>query len=170
MQGFEIRNDDVLLTAPLTRRQVLAKRQKSFFDYFKEADQFFEENNIPTILAVVADGIGVYPKWEEYIKERIHRFRIELHCLHHENYQNLSEEEGYAHLKEAKDRIETAFNTKVTQWYPVSSTRGYPEWSKRVCERLGVSFHATESSNYHLYFHYWNPKSVEKIKKYVLSH
>lgn len=164
MQKIEVRNDDVLIYKGLTPSMKNGTRIKTFYEWFVEVDKWFEERNYPTILTVLADGIDVYPEWVEYIKQRQHRFKIELHGHTHMNYKNMSEEEAIKLLKEAKEKVEKTFNTKVTRWFAPFSKLGFPEWAERVCKKLDMGFHTKDNPIPHFYFHYWNTRSVKKIK------
>ena len=73
---IRIRVDDVLLVNPNTGSMKISLRNRSYFDYFQEADKLFAQYNIPCILAILAEGIDVYPEWVEYIKKNKHRFII----------------------------------------------------------------------------------------------
>lgn len=162
--NIEIRNDDVLLVGTLTPVMKIALREKSFFEWFKESDKFFEENNIPCTLAILAEGIDIYPEWVEYIKQRKHRFKIEMHGWHHTNYASMPKDYAVKLLKEAKKKIEETFDVKVDRWYAPFSKKGFPEWWQKTESLIGVKFHTKGNPKRHFYFHYWNEKSVNKIK------
>lgn len=168
MAEIEIRNDDVLIHENYTRPMVRALMVKPMFDWFKDTDQWFEERNIPMILAVVADGIDVYPEWVEYVKARQHRYRIELHCHTHINFRHLDEDTIYDLLMPAKDKIEKTFDCEVHRWYAPFSKRGFPggdaTLGMKVAERMGIRFHTKGNGPIpHRYFHFWNPRSVDSI-------
>jgi len=167
--AVEIRNDDVLQHEHFTAQSVNALKVKPMFEWFKDTDLWFEEKNIPMILAVVANGIDVFPEWVDYIKQRQHRYQIELHCHTHIMMRHLAEEKIYDMLMPAKEKIEKTFGTLVTRWYVPYSRKGYPggtkEIGKRVCERMGIKFENDGNPLRHFYFHYWSPWSVAKIKR-----
>ena len=60
------RIDDVLQTLYLGKYQKLAFQKKSPFEWFKETVDVLKGQKIK--LAIVAEGIGRYPEWDEYIK------------------------------------------------------------------------------------------------------
>lgn len=163
-EKIEIRIDDVLINKNLTPPMVISLRKAPFFEQFKEFDAFFDKHNITCILAVVADGIDVYPEWVEYIKKNKHRYHIELHGLNHYNYTGIDAEQGYRDLLEGKRKIEEAFGVKVTKWYVPFMRKGMPEWGKEVCGRLGIGLNnAIDGTKRHYRGHYWNPKDVKRL-------
>ena len=170
----ELRNDDVLIYGNLTSRMCQAMEHKSMFEWFKETDGWFEERNIPMILAVLTDGIDHYPEWVDYIKQRQHRYRIELHGHTHINYRHiLNENKLYDLLMPAKEKLEETFSTRITRWYAPFSRGGFPggnaEIGMRVCERMGMKFHTKGNGPIpHRHFHYWNPEGIARIKE-ILS-
>lgn len=148
-----------------------ALNRGTWFEQFKEFDKFFEEHNIVTILAVLADGIDQYPEWVEYINKNKHRYRIEMHGLSHLNYRNRNAKFGLNNLAEAKKKIENVFGCKVTRWYVPFAIRGFPKWGPEVCEKLGIRFNvALDQTKKHYRCHYWNPKDVERIKRVAKQH
>ena len=164
-EEIEIRIDDVLLWQTLTTTMQRALGKGSWFDQFKEFDQFFEKNNIKTILAICADGINKYPEWVEYIKKNKDRYQIEMHGHTHMNYRNQTEEFGIKHLSEAKIKLEKTFEVKISRWYVPFAIRGYPVWGSRVCKKLGIGFNtALDQRKRHYRSHYWNPGDVKRIK------
>ena len=170
MKKILLRNDDVLMLTTTTKHQVAAQKKKSFFEWFVESDKIFEEYDCPSVLAVLAEGIDVYPEWVKYIKERQHRFRIELHGYTHLWYHRLSSEDGYRTLKYAKDKIEDTFGVHVSTWYiPFCGKSWSVSWRREVCERLGVRFDVLDDLDtvYQHRYHYWNPLEVEKVKGMV---
>ena len=176
MDNLEIRNDDILIHSNLTPSMVRSKKVKPLFEWFKETDKWFEERNIPMILAVVSEGIDIYPEWVEYIKERQHRYTIQLHCHEHINFRHiLDEDKIYDLIMPAIEKVEDAFGVKVTRWFAPFSKHGFPggtaEIGMRVCERMGIKFHTKGNGPIpHRYFHYWNPGSVAKIKSIIENH
>ena len=172
-EDVEIRNDDILLYQNTTPSMGRAKKAKSFFEWFKETDKWFEERNIPMIITVLADGIDIYPEWVKYIKERKHRFKIELHGHTHLNFRHiLDDDKIYKMLMPAKRKIEKTFDVKITRWYAPFSRKGFPggsaEIGMRVCQRMGIQFHTKGNGKIpHRYFHYWSPKSIDKIKRFI---
>ena len=128
-------------------------------------DAFLEKNNIHVILAIVAEGIPEYPEWVQYIKERQHRYTIQLHGLSHPYYKAMTEDEGYRDLLCAKWMIEKEFDIQVTRWYVPFGRLYFPEWSLRVCERLGIKLNNAGSPAEHHYFHFWNSWSRLRLKK-----
>ena len=83
----EIRMDDVLQLTGLSKNQEKNMGGKPLFKLFLEADEMFKKYDYPCTLAICADGINAYPGWVEYIKNNIHRYKIGLHCWHHQNYK-----------------------------------------------------------------------------------
>ena len=173
MEKAEIRNDDIFIYENLTSSMKRADNIKPMFKRFIEVDKWFEERNIPMILTVLADGIDHYPEWVAYIKERKHRYRIELHGHTHVNFRHITDEnELYNLLMPAKERVERTFGAKVTRWFPPFSKRGFPggtsEVGTRVCERMGIQFHTKGNGKIpHRYFHFWRTPGVEKTKEFV---
>lgn len=169
----EIRNDDILLYDTLTPSMCRARKIKPMFEWFKETDKWFEERNIPMILAVLADGIDPFPEWVEYIKERKHRYRIELHGHTHKNFRHtLDENEIYDLLMPAKEKLEKTFDIKVNRWYAPFSRKGFPggtaDIGMRVAERMGIKFHTKGNGKIpHRYFHFWDPRSVLRIQRFL---
>jgi peptidoglycan/xylan/chitin deacetylase (PgdA/CDA1 family) len=165
MNKLEIRNDDALLVTPDTQWMKLAFSQFDFFKRFKEVDKVFIEHHVVHQVAVLAEGIDVYPEWVKYIKDRQPEMQVEMHGWGHVNYRIYSKEFGYQLLKTAKEKIEDVFQTKITRWYVPHSWRCFPDWSQEVCDRLGINFHTHGGQIQHNYFHYWNQPSVDKIYK-----
>ena len=160
--NLEIRNDDALLATPDSQCLKRSFSRFDFFERFKEVDKVFEKHNIPQIVTVLAEGIDIYPEWVKYIKERQDRIRVEMHGWGHLNYRIYDEEFAYQLLKTAKEKIEDSFQTKVSRWYVPHGRLLFPSWGKDVCSKLGIKFHTTGGTIRHVYFHYWNPISVEK--------
>lgn len=174
--AYEIRNDDVLIHSNLTPSMVRARKVKPFFEWFKETDSWFEERGIPQILAVVTEGINIYPEWVNYIKQRQHRYRIELHCHAHINFRHiLDEDKIYELIMPAKEKLEKTFGVQVHRWYAPFSRRGFPggtaEIGMRVCERMGIKFHTKGNGTIpHRYYHFWNKNGFERIKQIINEH
>ena len=159
------RNDDVLLSTKglrMTGSMKTSLRSNTFFGHFKEMDKIFEKYSLLSTLTILADGIEHNPDWIQYIKERKHRFTIELHGYDHRNYIDVSAEEGYVLLKDAKERIEQTFNTKVTRWYPPFSKLGFTDWGPEVCEKLGIGYNNIEGY-YTINLHYWNTRDRNNL-------
>lgn len=173
---IEIRNDDILIYENLTPSMCRARKEKSMFEWFKETDRWFEERNITMILAVLADGIEPFPEWVEYVKERKHRYRIELHGHTHINFRHiLDEDKIYDLIMPAKEKVENAFGVEVTRWYTPFGRRGFPggtaEIGMRVCERMGIRFHTKGNGPIpHRYFHFWNTKSINTMKELLAGY
>lgn len=165
---IRIRVDDVLLVNPNTGSMKISLRNRSYFDYFQEADKLFAQYNIPCILAILAEGIDVYPEWVEYIKKNKHRFIIEMHGWHHSYYVNYTEEEGYQILKNAKDKIEKTFNVKVGRWIVPHGKHYFPSWIQPVMDRLGLKINNRGIGCRVWVLHYWNTWSIDKINKLIL--
>jgi peptidoglycan/xylan/chitin deacetylase (PgdA/CDA1 family) len=162
------RNDDVLLANPVTGAMKNCLRHNTFFGHFKEADKIFKKYNVPQVLAILSEGIPLYPEWIQFIKERQHRYTIQMHGYDHRWYTAFSEEEAYQILKKAKEDIEDAFGVTVTRWYVPFGRMWFPEWSLRVCERLGVQFHTRGTAPARTYhFHYWNSRDRRNIGRLV---
>lgn len=165
---IEIRIDDVLLLNNLTGSMKNSLRNgNTFFNHFKIADKTFEKLKNPVILTLLAEGIEHYPEWVEYIKERKHRYIIELHGYSHFYYQGMSEEEAYQSLAKARDMIEKTFDVKVSRWYVPFGRHYFPEWSFRVCDRLGLKFHTKGGVTRHFYFHYWNTRDRLRLQRLI---
>lgn len=166
----EIRCDDVLLLNNLTGSMKNSLRYNSFFGHFLLFDKFLEDHDLHCILTVMAEGIIAYPEWVQYIKLRKYRYTIELHGYSHYYYKGMSEEEAYLSLSTARDMIEKAFDVKVTRWYVPFGRHFFPEWSLRVCERLGLKFHTKGGTTAHKYFHYWNSRSRLQLEDLYNKH
>ena len=178
MKSLVIRNDDVLQVHPVSKQQRKVLKEKGWFERFLEADKVFAEYDYLSILAVLSDGIDVYPNWVDYIKRNIHRFKIELHGSGHLKYVRMNEEKGYNDLKKAKEKIEETFDVKVTTWYVPFGRKNIPEWGHRVCERLGIKmdvptmkslpyFWKKKPERKQINFHYWDDKQVKQINKII---
>jgi len=141
-----------------------AERIKPFFEWFKESDKFFADNNIPLILAVLADGIDHYPEWVEYVKNNLYRYEIALHGHTHMSYLKLDRNQGYEKLARAKEKIENTLGVEVKRWIVPFGKRALPEWGQEVSKKLNVNFHTKNNPFPHFYFHYWKQDSVERIK------
>lgn len=162
---IEVRIDDVLLLNNLTGSMKNSLRYNSFFGHFMVLDKFLENHNIHAVLTIMAEGIEAYPEWVQYIKLRKHRYTIELHGYSHHYYKGMTEEEAYQSLNTARDLVEKAFNVKVNRWYVPFGRHYFPEWSLRVCERLGLKFHTRGGTTRHYYFHYWNSRDRLRLKR-----
>lgn len=145
-------------------------RYNSFFGHFMVLDKFLEDHNIPVILTILAEGIEHYPEWVQYIKLRKHRYTIELHGYSHHYYKGMTEEEAYQSLDKARRMIEDTFDVKVSRWYVPFGRHYFPEWSLRVCERLGLKFHTRGGTTRHFYFHYWNSRSRLQLEALYKKH
>ena len=179
MRFLEIRNDDVLQVNPVSAKQRSAIKKKDWFQRFLEADKIFEKYNYPCTLAILSEGIDVYPEWVEHIKKNLHRYKIELHGSSHYEYNTMSEEEGEKDLREAIDKIEKTFGKKITTWYVTYGRRFIPEWGERVCKRLGIkcdvprfkmlpfTWKRSDPIRTQINFHYWDFHQVKQIEKIV---
>lgn len=171
----EIRNDDVLQVRRITVHQALSIGTKDLLTHFLEADELFKKYDYPCTLAIVAEGIEYYPYWVKYIKKNIHRYKIELHGLEHKNYRKVSYEEFISDNREAIAKIEKAFKTRVTIWYPPFGRKGQRE--PEDCNELGITQYKQigkvdaklwlkNPEGYpHINFHYWYAPQVETIKR-----
>src|SRR3990167_234937 len=171
---MEIRNDDVLQSSMFTPHQRDDIAGRDLFQLFLKADRYF--GDFRQTLAVISDGIEVFPEWTEHIKRNKHRYDIQLHGEHHYNYKHLSEDRAVESLKRAKAEIEKAFGVEVTTWYPPFGRRGTPKDMEKICERVGTMpyFQAGKvdaklwfrnpKKYQHINFHFWNDKHVETIR------
>ena len=175
----EFRNDDVLQIGHATVHQSYHIEGKDVFQLFLEVDKWFEKFNYSCTLAILAEGIEHYPEWVEHIKKNKHRYKIELHGLHHDHYNILSREKGKADLVEAIEKIEKTFGCKITTWYVPFGRRRWPVWGKEVCDELGLIFDPIAGKHEIRYwlkgykkfgssrlkmtnFHYWHPDQANK--------
>ena len=161
--------DDVLQIEPGSNHHRHRLKNKTPFEWFLWADSVFEEYDYPCIITVLSEGIEHYPKWVKHIKEHKHRYKIELHGSSHLRYKYMTPKEAFKDLKKAKDKVEKAFNTKITTWYvPYSykKRKGFPDWGKEVCDKLGIEFDVTEKERQFI-FHYWHKEQVEKAHKII---
>lgn len=171
LQGsIEIRFDDVLLAGTLTRSMKNSLRHNSFFGHFKEADKILEENNLHCHLAIVGKGIEVFPEWVEYIKQRMDRYTIAMHCWEHNFHHGMYEERAFEQLSLAKQKIEEVFGVSVTRWYVPFGRLYFPEWGLRVSDRLGVEFDLNKEIKRHFYFHYWNSRDRLRLLRLLKQH
>ena len=123
--GPEIRMDDVLqIPNSITAHQMNDLGDRKLFDAFLDADDVFKKYGYPCTLAILADGIDFYPAWTWYIQENLYRYNIELHGMHHINYRNVPYKKFMEDTREAIDKIEKTFDTKVTTWYPPWGRKG----------------------------------------------
>lgn len=163
---LEIRIDDVLLLGNLTGSMKNCLRHNTFFGHFKMMDKILEDNNLHAILTLMAEGIPYYPEWVQYIKERQHRYTIEMHGFSHDYYKGMSEEDAYRSLLTAKWMIEKEFGVKVSRWYVPFGRQYFPEWDYiKLCDRLGVKFHTKGGTTRHFYFHYWNSRDRLRLQR-----
>ena len=166
----EIRDDDILQILPGSHHHAYRIEDKNHWEWFQWADSVFEEYNYPCTLAVLSEGIKHWPEWVKHIKKHQHRYKIELHGSSHLRYKYMTAKEALKDLREAKDKIEQEFNTKITTWYvPYSfkKRKGFPDWGKEVCDELGVEFDVTEKKEPQYRFHYWHKEQVEKAHKII---
>lgn len=170
MNNIEIRFDDVLLSGFLTKSMKNSLRHNSFFEHFKEADKILEENNLHCALAIVGAGIDEYPEWVEYIKQRMHRYTIAMHCWEHNFHHGMKEEKAFEELARAKAKIEEAFGVPVTRWYVPFGRLYFPEWGLRVSNRLGIEFDLNKETKRHFYFHYWNSRDRLRLLRLIEKH
>ena len=138
-------------------------RYNTFFGHFLEFDRILTEK--PYIVTVVADGIELYPEWVEYVKANKNRYTIEMHCWSHGDHQNLKAEEGYEQLSRARELIQKTFDVEVHRWYVPFGRMRFPQWHLDVCQRLGLQFHTKGGTARHHYFHYWNSRDRDRLKK-----
>lgn len=180
MAQVELRNDDVLQVKPATAHQRQECEGRDMFELFLEADQWFEKYQYSSTLTLLAEGIDHYPEWVEHIKKNLHRYKLELHGLRHDHYNRLPQEQGYADLKEAKEKIESAFGVKLTTWYvPYGHSYRIP-WGKEVSEKLGLVFNPVVGkhdvkrwlASYqqgtpfpHTNFHFWHKGQRENVRE-----
>jgi peptidoglycan/xylan/chitin deacetylase (PgdA/CDA1 family) len=162
---IEYRNDDVLLTYPMTGSMKNCLRHNTYFGHFKETDKLFK--NTKCTLAILADGIDKNPEWVEYIKENQDRYNIEMHGWHHVRYSSLSKEEGCYLLLKAKKKIEETFNIEVTRWYVPFGKVYYPKWGKEVCDLIGIGFDYYGLGYRQKVFHYWNSRDRNRLKQWL---
>lgn len=180
----QIRNDDVLqVSSSVTHNQFKEIRGRgSFYKMFVEADKVLEEYDHPTILAVLSEGItGEKPQkeWIKYIRERKHRFQIELHGSYHHNYATMLPTELYADLKEAKKVIEDTFETEIKTWYPPFGRKGENHFGPEICGMLGMKqfeqwgkvdlklWLKSPKKYPHINYHFWHRGQVETLKEVV---
>ena len=174
MNNLEIRCDDVLQVSRFTSAEKKALKEKSFFQWFLEADKLFE--NYPMILAVLSEGIDLEPEWVEHIKKNKHRYKIELHGLDHKNYKWLSKNELKNELSEAIKKIEDTFETKITTWYIPFGRPGKTPYGEEVCKELGIKYDVPigkigakewlrNHNLEHINFHFFCKEQVKLIKK-----
>lgn len=175
---MEIRCDDVLQSTNFSKDQQKRFIRKMPFLYFMESDRIFKEYNFPCTLAVLSEGIDDCRDWVEYIKRNLHRYKIELHGSSHIWYRKMSEEEGYEDLKKAKEKIEGAFEIKITTWYIPFGRENIPTWGEKVCQRLGIKcdiptmkqlpyYWNREPKREQINFHYWCEPQCRQIKSII---
>lgn len=124
---------DVLQESRFSASQKLELKKSDFFTDFKEIMKMLEGQKV--ILLIVAAGIDAHPEWVEYIKQHP-EWKVELHCLYHEDYSKQEENKVYKDLKKAKEKIEKTFNQKCEWYYPPRNN--YNEMTDRVVEKLGL--------------------------------
>lgn len=175
---MEIRADDVLQVKPVSKYQKRALQEKSFYEWFMEADLVFSRFEYPCILAVLSEGIDVEPHWVDYIQRNQHRYIIELHGLDHRNYSRCSEKELYNLLREARDKIQLTFGVKVTTWYVPFGRKGKNPYGEKVCKKLGIKQYIPDGkvdaklwlknrSMPHINFHFWKRSQINDINEIV---
>lgn len=175
---LKIRNDDVLQTKSASKSQRKALIEKSFFEWFLEADKIFEEYNYPCTLVVLAEGIDKEKEWVEYIKKNIHRYKIELHGYSHSKYVRMNKEQGKKDLAKAIKKIEDTFKCKITTWYVPFGRKNVPNWGEQVCKELGIKIDIPiEKTLPYFYrkgirninFHFWDLKQINQIDNIIKS-
>lgn len=165
--SYELRNDDVLQVGFGSAHQAYRLREKTAWEWFKEADKPFAKYNYPCTLVTLSDGIEYWPEWVEYIKKNLHRYKIELHGSGHHYYKQMTKEAALADLRIAKDKLENEFQVKVTTWYVPYGSRRYPEWGEEVCKELGINFDVVGRDTHQHTFHYWHQEQIDKVKKII---
>lgn len=181
--SVEIRCDDVLQTSLFSGPQKRYFGIKPPFEWFKEADQLFEQYNYPCTLAVLAEGIDKCSDWVDYIKKNQNRYKIELHGSAHLKYGRFETgKELFNNLKEAIDKIETTFETEITTWYVPWGRKGWNKHSEDVCRSLGITLGIPQQKInpkrwligynkeekppfFHINFHYWYLLEIGHIKQ-----
>jgi len=164
MKPLEIRFDDVLIVSHLTGSMKNSLRYNTFWGHFLEADKILQKYQQQCTLAVMSEGIDVYPDWVDYIRKNKDRYKIAVHAREHINFRFLYEEDGYRHLLEAKNKIEETFGP-IERWYVPFGRPNFPPWGIKVCDQLGLKFHTRGGLSRHLYFHYWNSRDRDKLEK-----
>lgn len=177
-KSLEIRNDDVLQCDCFTENQKTKFANKTPFQHFIEADEYFAKYNYPCILAICANGIDKEPEWVEYIKKHQDRYIIELHGFDHKRYSRLNKEALYNELKRAIDKIESTFNVKVSTWYLPFGRKGKNIYGQEVCDMLGIKYDVPIGKidmrrwfkyrhTNHVNFHYWDNEQVKYVNEYI---
>jgi len=185
-KDIEFRCDDVLQYDSWGRTQRWLFSKKDPFECFKEVDKIFKKYNFPCILAIVAQGIDMYPEWVQYIKDNQHRYKIELHGYFHHNrrvLQKMGEERLYRELLAGIKRIKETFGMNVTTFYVPFGKEGLGPNTEKVCRRLGIKCMAPHkndsdiwlwlwrshrgrlSSFSHVNFHFWHKRQVEATEE-----
>lgn len=177
----QIRNDDILQVSCIKKdmRRAFQSTGKTLFELFLEADKMFAKNNYPCILAILSEGIDIFPDWVEHIKKNINRYKIELHGRVHYNYNFMDKKRLKEELSEAKKKIEDTFQTKITTWYLPFGRKGENIYGEEVCNELGIiydkqigkidaKFWFKNPEKYsHINFHFWHQPQVDQVKKII---
>lgn len=161
----------MLIVNPITGSMKNCLRMRTFEEWFYHTDKIYEENNLHCILSVLAEGIDAYPEWVEYIKERKHRYKIELHGWNHAYPHAMTENEGYGVLAHAREKIEKTFDVQVTHWYVPNGRMYFPEWGVKVCDKLGIQFNSRGDTRdwYQVHLHYWNTRDTLRLQRIIDS-
>ena len=166
---LKIRVDDVLQPGLFSIHQRKVFAIKTPFEWFKEATGQLE--NYPLVLAIVADGIKVYPEWIDFIKKHP-LWKVECHGWEHRTYSRLPYEEMVSQLRRAKEEIEKTFNQEVKEFYPPKLK--YNDLTSKASQEVGllemrerfrpVHWFADKSIK-SIYFHYWDKNHIQQINK-----
>lgn len=168
-----IRIDDVLQSRLFSASQQKAIDAISMFNWFKLATRTLDE--VPLILAVIAEGIDSQPEWVEYIKAHP-EWKVQCHGWEHKLYSKLPKEEITQELRRAKDKIEETFGQEVTRYYPpkmkyndVSREAALDAGLVETRERWTLKHYLDGDSPKDIdeaYVHYWSLGDVVRLNKH----
>lgn len=161
---------DVLQMTLYSPNQLISAKEKPFFDWFKEIMPVFDITDDVTLL-VVASGIEHSQEWVSYIKQHP-EWKIACHGWEHRSHHVMPYNEMYRGLLKAKHLLERTFNQEVKYMFPPKHKQS--KNLHKVCEEIGLKVHDTykkpddwlnNNDIENVYFHYWQIRDNEKIRK-----
>lgn len=166
-----IRVDDVLQSSGFSQNQLTAFRKMTPLDWFKLATKKWQD--YPLVLAVVAEGVELNPKWVAYIKEHP-KWKIECHGYKHIDYRRVPLLEAVFDFGLAREILEKTFNQEITTYYPYKNLGN--EKTSAACGLAGMKQKIETYRPRHwlenpkidrFYFHYWSEghlRDMEEVK------
>lgn len=156
---------DVLQETLYSPAQLKAVAIKSFFEWFKEAMEMFDDED-DIVLAVVVSGVELNPEWVDYIKSHSN-WKIVCHGWEHKSHNIVSYDQLVEEMKRAKDLLERTFEQEITYMYPPKHKTS--EDLIKACSVVGMSVCDTlnktpqwlyDNDTDMFYFHFWHKKEI----------